>query len=119
MYRRFRQVGVWGMKNALSLLVGILLVGLGTAILQPGPARADESVDKIKKVALSDVSLSQRLMALETLKQKGSEAAVDALADIAAKGDLKIAVAACAQLGRVKTSGSKVCRVGKRLPLGR
>ncbi len=107
MFRSLRRVFVWSCQHGFTILAVFLVVGYGTTFLKPGPAQADEAVDDLKKVALSDAALSQRLMAVEALKEKGSNVAIDALADIAENGDLKIAIAACAQLGRVKTSGSK------------
>ena len=107
MYRGIRRVGIWGMENVLALC-GVLVLVIGATHFEVGSARADdEAVDELKQVALSDVALNQRLLALEALKEKGSDAALEALAAIAERGDLRIAVAACAQLGRVKSSGSK------------
>ena len=106
MFKGIRRVGIWGMEHVVSLSVVVSLV-MAATLLGIGSARADEAVDDLKKVALSDVAFTERLLALETLKEKGSDAAVDALAEIVASGDIRIAVAACAQLGRVNTSGSK------------
>jgi hypothetical protein len=100
-FRRFTQ------RHGINLILGFVVVGLGLSLLKPEPAAADVSYSDLKKVALSDVGLNQRLMALEVLKKDGGTAAVNALADIAGRGKLQVASGACAQLGRVHTSGSK------------
>lgn len=102
--RRMFRVGV---RHGFKLLAGFLVVGYGLSLLAPTPALADAKVDKWKDVALSDVSLNLRLMALEQLKKDGSSAALDALETIAKEGDFRLQVAACAQLGRVKSTSSK------------
>jgi hypothetical protein len=91
-------------------IVSILLfiaAGLLLPLLRPAPAQADEEVDGLKNVALSDVALNQRLAALEALKVLGSSGAMDALEEVASRGPLPVAAAACAQLGRANTSASK------------
>jgi hypothetical protein len=88
-------------------VAAFLLLAWGTTLLAPRPAEADEESEKWKGVALSDVGVNQRLMALEVLRQKGGTSATDALAAVAADGDLAVAAAACAQLGRLETSASK------------
>jgi Fe-S cluster biogenesis protein NfuA len=100
-FRRFAQ------RYGLNLLLGVVLIGVGVSLLKPEPAAADVSCDDLKKVALSDVGLNQRLMALEVLKKDGGTAAVNALADIAGRGKLQVASGACAQLGRVHSTASK------------
>ena len=107
MYRYVRKVGIWGSRNAFVLLIGVFVLTLGTVLLKPGAAQADESCDKWKQVALSSVGLGQRLMAVEELKKVGSASALAALEDVARAGDLRIASAACAALGRVESSDSK------------
>ena len=107
MIRSLRSVFVWGCKHGFAVLAVFLVAGYGTTFLKSRPAQADEAVDKLVQVALSDVSLSQRLLALEALKVDGGESAVAGLKKIAEEGDLHVAAAACAQLGRTKSSGSK------------
>ena len=107
MLSKARRSFIWCMRHGFALLFAFIALGLGMSLLRPGPAQADEEADTLKAVALSDVSLSQRLMALNALKKKGGTAATDALAAIAADGDLRVATAACAQLGRLGTTGSK------------
>jgi hypothetical protein len=97
----------WGMRHGLSLVLGVLVVGWGLSLWKPGPARADAKVDGLKAVALSDVALNLRLKALDDLKANGTTDATAALEDVAKSGDLRVASAACAALGRMKTAGSK------------
>lgn len=103
MRRMFR----FGLGNGFALLGAFLVVGYGLTLLVPSPARADATLEKWKSIALSDIAINLRMMAIENLKKDGSEGAVDALADIARNGDVAIQMAACAQLGRVHTSASK------------
>ncbi len=107
MFRSLRRVVVWSCQHGFTILAVFLVVGYGTTFLKPRPAQADEEVDILKEVALSDVGLGERLMALEGLKDLGSSAALDALKAIAEKGSLPVAAGACAQLGRVNSSSSK------------
>jgi hypothetical protein len=95
------------MRNGLSVLLGVLVVGWGLSHWRPGAARADATVDGLKTVALSDVALNLRLKALDDLKANGTADATTALEAVAKAGDLQVASAACAALGRMKTSGSK------------
>ena len=107
MFRMFRRHRLWAMRHGFALLFSFLAAGYGLSLLAPGPALADPEVADLEKVALSDVALNQRLAALEALKALGSSSALDALEAIAGKGDLPVAAAACAQLGRAGTSASK------------
>lgn len=102
-----REMRLTGMKHGFKLMAIFLLVGYGLSLLKPAPAMADARVDKWKSVALSDIALNLRLMALEELKKDASSAALDALEAIAKEGDLPLQMAACAQLGRVKSASSK------------
>ena len=95
------------MHHGFKLVAGFLLLTWGTTFLAPQPVAADETCDKWKQVALSSVGLGQRLMAVEELKNVGSASALEALEDVARAGDLRIASAACAALGRVESSDSK------------
>jgi len=108
--RRFvmlRELRQKGMRHGFTLMAVLLALGYGLSLWTPAPAMADAKVDRWKEVALSDVALNLRLMALEELKKDGSTAALDALEAIAKDGDLPLQTAACAQLGRVKSSSSK------------
>lgn len=107
MIRSLRRVFVWGCQHGFTILAVFLVVGYSLSLLKPGPAQADEAVDILKSVALSDVAMEDKLCALEELKEKGSSAARAALVEIAEKAELRVAMAACAQLGRVKSSDSK------------
>ena len=107
MFRMFRRHHRWTMRHGFALLFSFLGAGYGLSLLSPGLASADPAVEDLKSVALSDVALNQRLAALEALKEVGSTSALDALEAIAGKGDLPVATAACAQLGRAQTSASK------------
>ncbi len=107
MFRSLRRVFVWSCQHGFTILAVFLVVGYGTTFLKPRPAQADEAVDILKSVALSDLAMEDRLMALEELQLKGGSAARTALVEIAGKADLPVAMAACAQLGRIRTSDSK------------
>jgi len=96
MFRSLRRVFVWGCKHGFTILAVFLVVGYGTTFLKPRPAQADEAVDLLKSVALSDLAMEDRLMALEELKGKGSSSARTALVEIAGKADLPVAMAAVA-----------------------
>lgn len=110
MLNTLRRVFVFGVRHGFKLLLAFLILGYGLSLIRPGPAVAvpeDATVAKWKKVALSDVGLSERLMALETLRKIDSTDSTNALAEIAGKGQLPVASASCAALGRLKTSTSK------------
>ena len=107
MLRAIRRVAVASMHHGFKLVAGFLLLTWGTTFLAPQPVAADETCDKWKQVALSSVGLGQRLGAVEELRLIGSDSALAALEDIARTGDLHIATAACAALGRTESSSSK------------
>jgi len=88
-------------------LLALCVFGFLPPLFTPEPVRADATVNKWKTIALSDVAINLRMMAIENLKKDGSEGALDALVAIAKTGDLPIQMAACAQLGRVHNSASK------------
>ena len=104
-----RRYAVVSMRHGFKLMAAVLLLGWGTTFLGPRPAAADETCDKWKQVALSSVGLGQRLAAVEELRDIGSASALTALEDVARTGDIQIASAACAALGRVESSDSKDC----------
>src|SRR5262245_25618518 len=93
-----RRIYQWAMRHGFSLVLAFLAVGYGLSLLdRPATADAqDPEVAALKKVALSDVALSERLIALNKLKAKGGSQAVDALADVAEGKTLPVAAAACA-----------------------
>ena len=108
--RTIRNLRQWAMKHGFTLVISFVAAGYGLSLLKPGPVTAapeDRDVAALKKVALSDVSLGERLAALNILEAKGGSEAEDALAAIAGKGSLPVAAAACAQLGRSHSSSSK------------
>jgi hypothetical protein len=88
-------------------LLGLCVFGFLPPLFPPQPALADQQVDDLKALALSGTSLNRRLAVVDKLKSIGSTGARDALVAIAKGGDLPIQAAACAALGRMKTSGSK------------
>lgn len=88
-------------------ILGLCVFGFLPPLFTPEPARADAKVDALRKVALSDVAVNERLKAVDRLKKDGSSAATDALEAIAKGGDTRVATAACAQLGRLKSTTSK------------
>lgn len=98
------------LDGALLSILLLIVAGVVVPRLSFQAARAgdgDEKVALLKEVILSDVSLSERLMALEALKKEGGSDANDALEGIARKGPLPVAAAACAHLGMVKSASSK------------
>ena len=105
--RSLRLLCLWGMRHGFKLMAIFLILGYGLSLWKPSPAMADAKVDRWKSVALSDIALNLRMMALEQLKKDGSTSALDALEAIAKAGDLPLQAAACAQLGQVKSSASK------------
>src|SRR5688572_21353118 len=107
MIRALRRLFVVAAPHGFKWMAAILLLAWGTTFLGPRPAVADETCDKWKRVALSDVGLGQRLGAIEELRKAGSSPALTALEDVARTGDLPVATAACAALGRAKSSPSK------------
>jgi hypothetical protein len=102
-----RALRLTGMRHGFKVVAIFLAVTFGLSLWRPSPAVADATVDKWKAVALSDVALNLRMMALENLKKDGSTAALDALETIAKEGALPLRTAACAQLGRVHSTASK------------
>ena len=92
-------------------LLGLLLLILVGGLLPFLPSRAaraeDREAEDLKTIVLSNVGVDQRLMALEALKKLGTDGALDALEEVARKGDLPAACGACAQLGQVSTSTAK------------
>lgn len=109
MFRAIRRYAVVSMRHGFKLVAGFLLLTWGTTLFAPRPAAADETCDKWKQVALSSVGLGQRLVAVDQLRDIGSASALAALEDVARAGDIRIASAACAALGRVESSDSKDC----------
>jgi hypothetical protein len=107
MIRTLRRLFVVAAPRGFTWMAAILLLGWGTTFLAPRPVAADETCDKWKQVALSSVGLGQRLGAVEELRKVGSASALAALEDVARAGDLRIATAACAALGRLESSDSK------------
>jgi hypothetical protein len=65
MIRSLRRVFVWGCQHGFTILAVFLVVGYSLSLLKPGPAQADEEVDLLKSVALSDLAMEDRLIALE------------------------------------------------------
>jgi hypothetical protein len=102
-----RALRLTGMRHGIKLMAIFLVVGYGFSLWRPSPAMADARVDKLKSIALSDIALNLRMMALESLKAEASTAALDALETIAKEADLPLRTAACAQLGRVHSTASK------------
>jgi hypothetical protein len=106
-------VGVLGRMRGWTARWGLLAVGAVAAagaiapLVKPAAAVTDTEVTTLKQVALSRVGLAQRLRALDDLKAIDSTAAAAALAEIAEGKDIRVSAAACAQLGRMKSSGSK------------
>ena len=107
MLSTLRRGFVYGVRHGFKLVAIFLALGYGLSLWRPSPAMADARVDGLKSVALSDIALNLRMMALERLKADASSAALDALEDIAKRGDLPLRTAACAQLGRVHSNASK------------
>jgi hypothetical protein len=107
MMSTLRRMFRFGMRHGFALVLGFLVMTYPLSLWKPAEAMTSAAVAKWKKVALSDVALNLRLMALEELKQEGSSDALDALEAVAKKGALPVKVAACAQLGRVKSTASK------------
>ena len=102
-----RELRLMAVRHGVVALGMVVVAGYGLSLWSPTPARASASVEKWRKVALSDVALNLRMMALEHLKKDGSSEALSALEEVAKEGALPIQTAACAQLGRVQSSGSK------------
>ena len=109
MIRALRRLFVTAAPHGFKWMAAFLLLAWGTTFLGPRPVAADETCDKWKQVALSSVGLGQRLAAVEELRKVGSSSALAALEDVARAGDIQIASAACAALGRVESSDSKDC----------
>jgi HEAT repeat protein len=96
------------LDGALLSLFLLIVVGALVPMLPSRPAKAgDAKVDALKAYALSDVDPDLRRAALNDLQKLGSSDAADALEAVAREGDLEVRIAACAQLGRMKTSASK------------
>lgn len=94
--------------GALLALFLFIAVGALVPLLPSRPAKAgDTKVDALKAYALSDVDPDLRRAALNEIQKIGSSDAADALEAVAREGDLEVRIAACAQLGRMKTSTSK------------
>ena len=102
-----RRMFRFGMRHGFLLVLGFLVMTYPLSLWKPAMATTNATVSKWKKVALSDIAINLRLMALEKLKQEGSSDALDALEAVAKGGALRVKVAACAQLGRVKSTASK------------
>jgi hypothetical protein len=107
MIRALRRLFVAAAPHGFKWMAAFLLLSWGTTFLGARPVAADETCDKWKQVALSSVGLGQRLQAVDELRKVGGSSALVALEDVARTGDLKIASAACAALGRAKSSSSK------------
>ena len=95
------------LDGAILSVLAFVAAGYAVSLFKPAPAVADQAVDDLKKTALSDLAIEDRLVAVEGLRRKGGTSALDALKDVAKEGDLPVAAAACAALGRAKSSGSK------------
>ena len=93
------------LASSSGLTVGALFAAEGEARFRDREAAAvlpllSDGVARVLSFGGGTVTISQ-------VRRAALEAATDALADIAASGELNIASAACAQLGRMHTSGSK------------
>jgi hypothetical protein len=107
MLTKSRKAFGWVAARAPWLVGGLLVVSISVPFLRSNPAVAEPDVTVLKTAALSDLALGERLMAIERLRALESDSARDALEDVAREGDLCIAAAACAALGRDNASGSK------------
>jgi hypothetical protein len=63
----------WVAERAPWVLASILVAGMTVPLLQHRPAAADSDVGKLKTTALGGLGISQRLLAVEELKVKGSD----------------------------------------------
>jgi hypothetical protein len=102
-----RRAGHWTGRHGLRVLGVVVAAGVAWPLVRPLPAEADPDVATLAKVAGSKVGLHQRLAALADLEAIGSEQATAALASLARGKDLRVAAAACAQLGRLQSSGGR------------
>lgn len=99
------------MKLGMFASVGLLVVAAVAAlILSPGEEAAEagfetEDLSELLAYVKSDAAWNLRLCALEAMQKKsGSE---EKLSDLAAEGDVRLAVYACTFLGRKKSTEAK------------
>ena len=101
--------------QARLLVPVIMLIALGALVVSqiPEESAASPSLSVSKEVAKlivvikSDVGMSQKLMAFEKLRKKGSADAISELVSLTDHSDPRISSTACATLGRIQTETSK------------